>query len=57
MLQKLLNFVKKWGEDMGWGVWCKGVQCLVMGELKQNKISSLKSLIVAFLPLEDKDVL
>jgi hypothetical protein len=29
----------------------------VIGELKQNKISSLKSLIVAFLPLEDKEVL
>jgi hypothetical protein len=29
----------------------------VMGELKQNKNSRLKSLIVAFLPLEDKEVL
>jgi len=28
-----------------------------MGELKQNKNASLKSLIVAFLPLEDKEVL
>jgi len=35
-----------------WGVWCKGFLCLVMGELKQNVISSLKSLIVASLPLE-----
>jgi len=37
-----------------WGVWCKGFPCLVMGELKQNVISSLKSLIVASLPLEYK---
>jgi hypothetical protein len=30
------------------GVWCKRVQCLVMGEIKQIKISNLKSLIKAF---------
>ncbi len=35
-----------------WGVWCKGVQCLVIGELKWIRTSSLKSLIVASLPLE-----
>jgi hypothetical protein len=27
-----------------WGVWCKGVQCSMMGELKQIKISSLISM-------------
>ncbi len=26
-----------------WGVWCKGVQCLVIGELKWIRTSSLKS--------------
>jgi hypothetical protein len=29
-------------------VWCKGVQCSVVSELKQIKISSLKCWIVTF---------
>jgi hypothetical protein len=33
------------------------VRCSVMGELKQIKISSLKSLIIAFLLLKYKEVL
>jgi hypothetical protein len=40
-----------------WGVWCKGIQCLVVGELKHIKISSLKSLIIASLFMEYKEVL
>jgi hypothetical protein len=32
-------------------------RCSVMGELKQIKISSLKSLIIAFLLLKYKEVL
>jgi len=40
-----------------WGVWCKGIQCSMMGELKQIKISSLKPLIIASFPLEYKEVL
>jgi hypothetical protein len=40
-----------------WGVWCKDVQCSMMGELKQIKISSLKPLIIASFPLEYKEVL
>jgi hypothetical protein len=44
--------------DKLWDVLCnKGVQCLVMGDLKQIRISSLRSLIVASLPLESKEVL
>jgi hypothetical protein len=35
----------------------KGVQCLVMGELKHIKILSLKLSIIASLPLEYKEVL
>jgi hypothetical protein len=35
------QFHKGMGKKI-WGVWCKGVQCSVMGELKQIKISSLK---------------
>jgi len=35
----------------------RGVQCLVIGELKQIKISSLKSLTVASLPLAYKEIL
>jgi hypothetical protein len=34
--------------DKKCGVWCKWVQCSVMGDLKQTKIMSLRSLIVAF---------
>jgi hypothetical protein len=37
-----------------WGVWCKEVQCSVVGELKHL---SLKSLNVASLLLEYKDAL
>jgi hypothetical protein len=40
------------GRGKRWGVWCKGVQCLVMGELKHIKILSLKFLIIASLPFE-----
>jgi hypothetical protein len=40
-----------------WGIWCNVVQYLVMVEFKQIKISSLKSLIIASLPLEYKEVL
>jgi len=35
----------------------KGVQCSVIDELKQIKISSLKSWIVPSLPLKYKEVL
>jgi hypothetical protein len=31
-----------------WNIWCKGVQCLVINELKQIKISSWKFWIVVF---------
>jgi hypothetical protein len=31
-----------------WGVWCKGVQCSMISELKQIKISSLKSWTITF---------
>ncbi len=34
-----------------------GVQCSVMGEVEQIKILSLKSLIIASLPLKYKEVL
>jgi hypothetical protein len=40
-----------------WGVWCKGVQFFMMDELKQIRFSSLKSLIIASLPLKYKEVL
>jgi hypothetical protein len=40
-----------------WGVWCKGVQHSMMDELKQIRISSLKSWIIASLPLKYKKVL
>jgi hypothetical protein len=45
------------GMEKIWSVWCKEVQCLVMGKLKYIKISSLKSLIVATLPLKYKEAL
>jgi hypothetical protein len=51
--QKLLNSAKKWGKI--WGVWSKRVQCSVMGEFKQIKISSLKVLIFASLSMESID--
>jgi hypothetical protein len=50
---KIAQFCKERGGRYG----VFGVQCSVMGDLKQNKISSLKCLIVAFLALEDKEVL
>jgi hypothetical protein len=43
--QKLAQFVKGMGKI--WGVWWKGVLYSVMSELKQIKILSLKSLIIA----------
>jgi len=46
----LLDSVNEWGRYGG--VWCKRVQFLVMGELKRIKTSSLKSLILASLPME-----
>jgi hypothetical protein len=55
MLQKLLNVVDEWGKL--WGVSYKGIKCLVMGELKQIRILSLKSLIVASLSLQYKEIL
>jgi len=46
------NVTKKFQFDKGlqkiWDVWCKGVRCSVMGELKKFKVSSLRSLIDAF---------
>jgi hypothetical protein len=30
-----------------WDVWCKRIQCSMMGEFKQNKISNLKYFIIA----------
>jgi hypothetical protein len=55
MLQKLLNAVNEWGKI--WGVSCKEIKCLVMGELKQIRILSLKSLNVASLSLQYKEIL
>jgi hypothetical protein len=40
-----------------WGVCCKGVQHLMMDELKQIRIPSLKYWIIASLPLKYKKVL
>jgi hypothetical protein len=55
MLKKFLNSVKLWGKILH--VQCKRVQCSVMGEIEQIKILSLKSLIIASLPLKYKEVL
>jgi hypothetical protein len=55
MPQKFANLIKEWGKYGG--VWCKGVQCSVIGELKEIKISSLKSWTVASLPLAYKEIL
>jgi hypothetical protein len=52
---KFPQFDKRMGKI--WGVWCKGIQCLVMGEFKHIKISSLKYLIIASLLIEYKEVL
>jgi hypothetical protein len=49
MPQKFVNLIKEWGKYGG--VWCKGIHCSVIGDLKQIKISSLKSLTIASLPL------
>jgi hypothetical protein len=51
----LLNSIKEWGRYGG--VWCKEVQCPVMGELKQIRVVSLNFWIVASLPLEYKELL
>jgi hypothetical protein len=40
-----------------WGIWCNVVQCLVMVEFKQIRVSSLKPLTIASLPLGNKEVL
>jgi hypothetical protein len=40
-----------------WDASCNGVHGLVMGELKQIRILSLKFLIIKSLPLEYKEVL
>jgi hypothetical protein len=40
-----------------WGVQCKGTQSLMMSELKQIRILSSKSLVVAFLLPKNKEVL
>jgi hypothetical protein len=47
--------MKEWGKLLG--VWCKGAQCFSMVEIKQIMIRSLKSFVVASLPLEYKEVL
>jgi hypothetical protein len=40
-----------------WHVWCKGIERSMMGELKEMKILSFKSWIIASLLLEYKKVL
>jgi hypothetical protein len=53
---KIAHLIKRMGKLLG--VWCKGAQCLSMGEIKQIMIRSLKSsFVVASLPLEYKEVL
>jgi hypothetical protein len=54
-IEKISQFDK--GMHKIWDVWCKGVQCSMMGKWKQIKIPSLRSLIVASLALEYKEVL
>jgi len=49
---KIAQFAKGIGKI--WVVWCKGVKCLLIGELKQIRISSLRSLIIPSLPMEYK---
>jgi hypothetical protein len=51
---KIVQFDK--GMKKIWGAQCKGVQCSMMGELKQIKILSLKFFIVASLLLDYKEV-
>jgi hypothetical protein len=55
MLQKNFNLVKEWARCVAFGV--KGVWCLLMGDLKQIRISCLRSLIIASMPLEYNEVL
>jgi hypothetical protein len=55
MLQTLFNSLKEWRSYGMFGV--KRVQCLVMGKFLKIKISNLKSLIIASLSLEHKEVL
>ncbi len=52
---EIANLIKERGKYGG--VWCKGVQCSVIGELKEIKVSSLKSSTVASLPLAYKEIL
>jgi hypothetical protein len=52
---KIAQLSKKMGKLLG--VWCKGAQCLSMVEIKQIMIRSLKSFVIASLPLEYKEVL
>jgi len=54
-VKKIAQFDKKMGKI--WDVWCNVVQSLMIGELKQIKISSLKCSIIAFLSLEYKEIL
>jgi len=53
--QKLLNLIKE--QETYGGVWCKRIQFLMMGEFLKIKILSLKSLIIASLPLEYREFL
>jgi hypothetical protein len=52
---KNVHFNKGMGKTQG--VWCKRIQRSIMSELKQIKISSLKSLIIIFRLLEWEEVL
>jgi hypothetical protein len=54
-IAKICQFDKGVGKI--WGVWCKGVQWQMMGDLKQIRISSLRSLIIASFLLKYKEVL
>ncbi len=50
--------IAQFGEGIGYGMFgVKEVECLRMGELKQIRILSLKSMIIASLSLEYKEVL
>jgi hypothetical protein len=52
MPQKMFNSIKKMGKI--WGVWCKDVQCLMMGKSNHIKILNLNFFIIISLPLEYK---
>jgi hypothetical protein len=54
-LQKFLNLAKEWGKYEVFGV--RGIQCSIMSKLKQIRILGLKSLMIASLPSEYKDIL